>query len=318
MNEVVPLKRAVPQHPSVLVAVVLLDRLGRVWWERNESHDYWQLPLSRVVIEAGSTPSELASTLARERAINGEAPHVVGIFAEDATTSLVMVYLIQVNADSAPSRTGFFLPLELAPLNSEPGHNVIVGLVTGRRREWSERLSGPSGPDHVARLRQLETAPASPTISMPTFTDLIRERIAGSTGPARARHTMRLGELLLLEGRPERARSQLREAAALADRTKDTATLIRCQLKLAELDDPSGAEVAAWNWISRLSASDRRHLDIPFAFLGTFAARRNRRREADVYLRRALALCEEPERRAALKRELMLGSTPRSQLSAIS
>lgn len=318
MNQVVPLhpKRVGIEFPTIRIAAVAVDDVGRVWWEPSDIQDLWQVPIGSLVVDG--TPGECASALTSERGLSTSAPRAIGTFREEATGSLIMAYRMQADADSAIGRWGLFFPLELAPLNSDPGHTAIVAVASGRKREWNERLTGPTGSDHVAILRQQETDPVSTTLSMPSFIDILRERIATSSGSARAKHTMRLGELLFLEGRLDRARSQLVEAADLANRTNDIPTRIRCELRLAELEDPSRAELAAWKWVSHLSAKERIHLDIPFAFLGSFAARRGRRREADVYLRRALALCEEPERRAALKRELILGSTARPQLSAIS
>lgn len=318
MNGVVALHpaRTSTEIPALLVALVAVDRFARVWLERNEDPDYWHLPVGHLVGE--QTPAEQASALAADRGLGASVPQAIGLFKDDATATLLMAYRMEVDSSLESTQPGLFLPLELAPLNFDPGHSLLAAIATGRKKEWTERLSGPSGPDYLAVLRGYETSPISTTISVPAFTDMLRERIATSSGPAKARQMMRLGVLLLLEGRPDRGRAQLLEACRLASQWRDLPTEIQSTLRLAELDDPVGAEQSAWKWISQLSIGERHHLDVPFAFLGTFAGQRNRRREADVYLRRALALCEQPERRVALRCELVLGSNARPALSAIS
>lgn len=318
MTEVVPLhpRRAGTETATLGLVAVIIDQFDRVWWERNEHQDYWQLPGGPIFSEL--TPSESASTMAAAAGLRTGAPRAVGVFRDLDREGLLVAYRLQFESNSAADRSGLFFPLELVPLNSDPHHAAIVAISIGRKREWSERLVGPSASDHLASLRGQEVPPISIRASVAFFSEMVRERVATSEGPAKARQLLRLGELMLLEGRLDRARSYLLEAAGLAVQTHDVPTQMRCEIRLAELEDPVRAELSAWKWVSHLACSDRRYLDVPFAYLGTFAARRNRRREADVYLRRALALCEEPERRAALKRELAIGGAVRQELSAIS
>lgn len=305
-----------------MILLVLVDDFGRVWWQKNGESDFWELPASSLT--SAMTPGEAASAMANARVVGATIPRSVGAFRTTERDRLVLAYLMQAGG-SMPSgepadMMGLFLPLELAPINSDPQQAAIVAIATGRKREWDERLVGPSGVDHLAILREHETPPGSTKAPVGHFIELVRARIATLEGPSKAPFVARLGELMLLEGRTERARSLLVEANALAAQIDDVATVIRCEIRLAETDDPALGELAAWKWISRLaSGGGRRHLDIPFAYLGAFAARRHRRREADVYLRRALALCEEPDRRAALKRELAFGVAAKQQeLTAIS
>lgn len=318
MTEVVALhpRRAGAESTTLGLVAVVIDQLDRVWWERNEHQDYWQLPGGPIFAEL--TPSESASALAAAAGLRTSAPRAIGVFRDPDREALLVVYRLQFDANSPTDRRGLFFPLELVPLNSDPHHAAIVAIATGRKREWTERLVGPSASEHLAALRRQEMPPISTTASVALFTDMVRERVATSEGPAKARQLVRLGELMLLEGRPDRARAHLLEAAGFAILTNDVPTQMRCEIRLAELEDPVRAELSAWTWVSHLAGTDRRHLDVPFAYLGAFAARRNRRREADVYLRRALALCEEPERRAALKRGLVIGGAVRNELSAIS
>jgi len=318
VTEVVPLhsKRAGAESTTLGLVAVVIDQFDRVWWERNEHEDYWQLPAGPILAEL--TPSESVSALAAAAGLRTTAARAVGVFRASDRGALLVVYRLQFDANSTADRRGFFFPLELVPLNSDPHHAAIVAIATGRKREWTEWLVGPSVSEHMATLRRQEMPPVPITASVAHFIELVRERVATSEGSAKARQLMRLGELMLLEGRPTQARSDLSEAAGLAIQTNDVPTQMRCEIRLAELEDPVRAELSAWKWVSHLAVADRRHLDVPFAYLGAFASRRNRRREADVYLRRALALCEEPERRAALKRELVIGGAVRNELSAIS
>lgn len=323
MTEVVPLdsRRVGGTSPNLSTVLVLLDDFGRVWWETNSKSELWELPTA--LLASAVTPGESATDMASARSVGARGLSPVGAFRAPGRDGLQLAYRMQAGgrmpSHEPTDTTGLFLPLELAPLNLDPQHAAIVAIAIGRKREWDERLLGPSGVDHVAMLRAHEAPPSTTTGPVGPFIELVRDRIASSQGPSKAPFVARLGELMLLEGRRERARSLLVEANALAAQIDDVATVMRCEIRLAEIDDPMRGELAAWSWISRLAGGgERRHLDIPFAYLGAFAGRRHRRREADVYLRRALALCEEPDRRAALKRELMVGVAVKQELTAIS
>lgn len=293
-----------------LVALVLDDGSGRIWFEQPDGLDLWRLPVVPLQTTSGSTPGEIALLMARTRGMEITRLAAIGGFRGAEGDPLYLSYSAQVIERAHLDEVrGLLLPLELAPLNTDPQHLAIVSMARRRSRELDERLVSPNGIEHLRRLRADERTPAPLAAPLEPFLDILRTRIAGAEPERSAPSLARLGELLILDGQTEKARSHLLRAAEIAERQADLGTLARCQIKLEELKTPSKGEAAAWDWVSRLTEGGRRQcVDIPFAYLGAFAARRYRHREADVYLRRALTLCDATDRRAALRLAVTLGS----------
>jgi hypothetical protein len=300
-----------------MVLLVLHDATGRIWFEQPDDLDLWRLPVFPLQMAAGVTPGEVASYLASKcgAAITELAP--IGGFRGGDTDPLYLSYRALMADRREHEARGLMLPLELAPLNTDPQHMAIVSMGRRRSQPLDERLVSPNGADHLQRLRANERIPVSPAAPLEPFIDILRNRIARAEPERSAPLLARLGELLALDGQLEKAHGHFSRAAEIAERNADLGTVVRCHIRLEELRAPAAGESAAWDSVARLTeAGGRRHLDIPFAYLGAFATRRHRHREADVYLRRALTLCDELDRRAALRRAITLGSTPQPARTA--
>ena len=92
------------------------------------SPDLWILPGSEV--EAGQTPVEAAAST-----IKGTLPtggQLIGVFTtRPPDERLILAYRFESPVDAIEE--GVFLPLGLAPLNTEPRHHAIASRSTGCR-----------------------------------------------------------------------------------------------------------------------------------------------------------------------------------------
>lgn len=127
-----------------------------------------------------------------------------------------------------------------------------------------------------------------------------RSGLATATGADRSQRMVHMAEVMIGSGDIERGRRMLQEALSVVG--IDDGTALRCELRLEELNDPAGSLIGAWTRLSFATEGlDSRHADLILTHLGFAAQRRGRRREAEAYLRRAMALCDEPGRRTALR-----------------
>ena len=310
---------------------MIVDSTSRVLLRHSDVCDLWELPA--VGLPGGSTPGEAAAHIAEGYGLVPGRTQPIGGFRGGENDTLVLGYRVEVKDTSNGS--GLFLPLHLAPLNADPRHTAIahsalrLGLRPGAvRLEASpggpgegatstesdssetlasiqpvqERLGPVTGDAHLAELRMDEEVPSTSPISIASFLEIVNSRLSESQGPDRAPWLERLAELMIIDGRSHVAGDLLAESFELASVAGDTETMVRADIRIAELDDPVAGEMRAWWWVSRLSTPGTfSHLDIPFAYLGAFASRRRRSREADAYFRRALVLSEDPARRAWIK-----------------
>jgi hypothetical protein len=321
-------------NAAVQVVSVITDSTSRVLMRHSDDCDLWELPV--VGLPGGSTPGETAKHVAESYGLVPARLHPIGGFRGGEVDSLVLGYRVEV--DGSSSGSGLFLPLHLAPLNADPGHSAIAHSAIsqgpifqarisqgplfqgplpdesfGLTARVEERLGEVGGRAHLAELRMGEELTSSSPIAIGPFLEIVNSRLSESRGPERAPWLERLGELMIIDGRSHVAGDLLAESFELASAAGDTATMARADIRIAELDDPAAGERRAWEWVSKLSTPGRfSHLDIPFSYLGAFASRRRRSREADAYFRRALVLSEDPARRAWIKNSII----PRPSSSA--
>jgi hypothetical protein len=219
-------------------------------------------------------------------------------------------------------------PISLGAMSQEPisQEPISQGAISqramsinslGSMEPVEERLSQMSGDAHLAELRMDEELPSPCPIAIASFLEIVNSRLSGSRGPERAPWLERLGELMIIDGRSHVAEDLLAESFQLASTAGDTETMARADIRIAELDDPAAGEMRAWWWVSEFSTpGTSAHLDIPFAYLGAFASRRRRSREADAYFRRALVLSEDPARRAWIKSSIISRPIPAARVTA--
>ncbi len=306
MTDVVPLasRRSSDRslNTSVQVVPVITDHASRVWMRNADLSDVWELPA--VTLASGETPSEAATQLIEGLGLIPGRPHPIGGFRSPDSETLLLGYRVEV--DGGTSNLGLFLPLHLAPLNVDPRHLAIAHRALASMEPVEERLAQVSGDVHLAELRSGEDFPPSSPVPISSFLDIVNARLSESRGPDRAPWLERLAELMIIDGRSHVAGDLLAEALSLASAVGDTATMARADIRIFELEDPRAGELRAWWWVSELSKPGRfAQLDIPFAYLGAYASRRRRAREADAYFRRALMLSEDPGRRAWIKSSIV-------------
>jgi hypothetical protein len=315
-------------NTAVQVVPVITDGASRVLMRHSELCDLWELPA--VGLSGGATPGETATDIAKSYGLVPGRPQAIGGFRGGEVDTLVLGYRVEV--DCASSGSALFLPLHLAPLNADPRHTAIARSAIAHRTVFSgamsngpiasmepveERLSQVSGDAHLAELRMGEELPSTSPIAIASFLEIVNSRLSESLGPERAPWLERLAELMIIDGRSHVAGDLLAESFELASTAGDTETMARADIRIAELEDPAAGEMRAWWWVSKLSTPGTfAHLDIPFAYLGAFASRRRRSREADAYFRRALVLSEDPARRAWIKSSMASRPIPAARVTA--
>jgi hypothetical protein len=315
-------------NTAVQVVPVITDGASRVLMRHSEQCDLWELPA--VGLSGGATPGEIATDIAKSYGLVPGRPQAIGGFRGGEVDTLVLGYRVEVDCTSSGS--GLFLPLHLAPLNTDPRHTAIARSAIAHRAVFpgamsngalasmepvEERLSQVSGDAHLAELRMGEELPSTSPIAIASFLEIVNSRLSESRGPERAPWLERLAELMIIDGRSHVAGDLLAESFELASTAGDTETMARADIRIAELEDPAAGEMRAWWWVSKLSTPGTfAHLDIPFAYLGAFASRRRRSREADAYFRRALVLSEDPARRAWIKSSMASRPIPAARVTA--
>jgi hypothetical protein len=315
-------------NTAVQVVPVITDSAARVLMCHSDVSDLWELPA--VVLAGGETPGETATHVAKSLGLAPGRAQPIGGFRGGEVDTLVLGYRVEV--DCTTSDVGLFLPLHLAPLNVDPRHTAIAhsaiaqgavsqGAVSQSAHAWKEpveeRLGQVSGDAHLAELRMGEDVPSTCPIAIAPFLEIVNARLSESRGPERAPWLERLAELMIIDGRSHVAGDLLAESFELASTAGDTETMARADIRIAELDDSTAGEMRAWWWVSRLSTPGTyRHLDIPFAYLGAYASRRRRSREADAYFQRALVLSEDPARRAWIKSSMTSRPLPAARVTA--
>lgn len=315
-----------------LVAVIGDDR-GRVLLTHAGYPDVWSLP--GAPLEPGLTPHE---SLRKAGAIDDwETGEVMGVWslafppankslgsvsgvgpsekrlpkARLPKERLLVAYRFRGGADEP--RSGSYFPIGLAPLNSEPSHLAIAAAAAAGTKTLSDRLELPTGIDHLASLRRDEVPPEFRSARAPSLFDSVSGSQHGHSngeGPLKGPRAL---EVFIATCQGTQVDGEVLRSI-LASEEVDEATLLRCELRLEEIESVHGVFPIAW---SRLSASTGsantgsatngnggRFLDLILAQIGYASLRRGRRREADAYLRRALAVCEVPHRRAAIKYSL--------------
>ncbi|HKY47616.1 MAG TPA: hypothetical protein VJQ79_06490 [Acidimicrobiia bacterium] len=325
-------------NTAVQVVAVIVDGTSRILLRHSDVCDLWELPAAGL--PGGATPGEAAGHIAESYGLVPGRTQPIGGFRGGEIDTLVLGYRVEVKDTSSGS--GLFLPLHLAPLNADPRHTAIAQgalrlgtLSLGPRDKGAtsnesnydeplasmqpvqERLGPVSGDGLLAELRMDEELPSSSPIPIASFLEIVNSRLSESQGPDRAPWLERLAELMIIDGRSHVAGDLLAESFELASMAGDTETMARADIRIAELDDPFAGEMRAWWWVSRLSTPGTfSHLDIPFAYLGAFASRRRRSREADAYFRRALVLSEDPARRAWIKSSMAARPTRAARVTA--
>jgi hypothetical protein len=317
MTEVVALdsRRSPDRSLNTVVQVVpvITDTASRVLMRHSEDCDLWELPA--VVLAGGDTPSETATHVVQSLGLVPQRPQPIGGFRGGDLDTLVLGYRVEVDGGSSDS--GLFLPLHLAPLNADPRHSAIAHRALASMEPVEERLGQVSGDDHLTELRMGEELPSSCPVAIASFLEIVNARLSESRGPERAPWLERLAELMIIDGRSHVAGDLLVESFELASEAGDTETMARADIRISELDDPAAGEMRAWWWVSKLSTPGGfSHLDIPFAYLGAYASRRRRSREADAYFRRALVLSENPARRAWIKSSMAARPLPAARVTA--
>lgn len=280
---------------------VVCDPRGRILLVHATSPDLWVLPGSEV--EAGQTPVEAAlSTIKGTPPTDGQ---LFGVFStRPPDERLILAYRFESPADTIEE--GVFLPLGLAPLNTDPRHHAIAAR-SSVRQTCDERLELPTAGDHLADLRRQEEAVAYDSNFIAKMLAVAGSGLATSTGADRIQRMIHMAEMMIGSGDIPRGRRMLQEALSVAG--IDHVTALRCELRLEELSDPAGTLIGAWSRLALATEGpDCRHADLILTHLGFAAQRRGRRREAEAYLRRSMALCDEPGRRAALR--VSLSSVP--------
>jgi hypothetical protein len=292
-------------RPPVMVVVLATDHRHRLLMVHDPTADLWRLPHGRL---AGDTsPEVVATTAARAAGAAGPGPpRLLGVSWAANPPELQLAY--QVAVAGTGSGPGLLLPPDLLPLNSDPRDMAATDWLRGQRPEMGDL---PDSAHHLQVLRNGQTeATEAPLVAEPLIA-AVSGRLQSAQGAARAPLLARLGELWLMAGAVDRGRACL-EAAISCDGNR--AVTIWCSIRLASLDGLDAGDQVSWQWVSKLTAPGRLggdHLDVVFAQLGFSAARRRRRREAEVYLRRALQRCDAPHRRAALRHGLAWrGATP--------
>jgi hypothetical protein len=267
---------------------VVRDGLGRVFLTHHDGLDLWSLPAAPVVEDA--TPREaIASRLGQP----GSGGDLLGLCSSRDRRLVVYGY----SDSEIDGRAGVYLPPGLAPLNTDPCHLAIAGSAGGGRT-LPERLELPSGPEHLAWLRRHETPPDFRSGAALRLIEEVSGPGPGESGQ-RARQLAHHAEALIAGGELVPARRVLLEAMAVAG--AEDVTLLRCELRLEEIASEKGAFPKAWRRLGESLGRRGRHADLILAHLGYAAGRRGRARESQAYLRRALGICEEPERRATLR-----------------
>ena len=325
-------------NTAVQVVSVITDSASRVLMRHSDDCDLWELPA--VGLSGGATPGEMAGHIAESYGLVPGRLQPIGGFRGAEVDTLVLGYRVEV--DGTSSGSGLFLPLHLAPLNADPRHTAIAHSAISQRATSQgavfqravsqgaipnkslasigpveERLGQVSGHAHLAELRIDEELPSSCPIAISSFLEIVNSRLSESRGPERAPWLERLAELMIIDGRSHVAADLLAESFELASTAGDTETMARSDIRIAELDDPAAGEMRAWWWVSKLSTPGTfSHLDIPFAYLGAFASRRRRSREADAYFRRALVLSEDPARRAWIRSSMASRPIPAARVTA--
>ena len=310
-------------NTAVQVVPVITDSTSRVLMRHSEASDLWQLP--SVVLAGGETPSDTAIRVVESFGLVPGRPQAIGGFRGGGVDTLDLGYRVDVGCGSSDS--GLFLPLHLAPLNADPRHSAIAQSALSQSAvsqgalaptvPIEERLGQLSGDAHLAELRVGEESPSSCPIAIAPFLEIVNARLSDSRGPERAQWLERLAELMMIDGRSHVARDLLAESFDLASASGDTETMARADIRISELEDPAAGELRAWWWVSKMSTPGAfGHLDIPFAYLGAYASRRRRTREADAYFRRALVLSEDPARRAWIKSSMASRPMPAARVTA--
>ncbi|MGH8926852.1 MAG: hypothetical protein ACRDWH_00755 [Acidimicrobiia bacterium] len=216
-----------------------------------------------------------------------------------------------IETEGRSGEDGNFIPLDLAPLNIEPSHVEIAHRALTAGDGVDERLDIDDGETRLAFLRSDEREPPPCPVDLASFIEAANDRLTKCPERERARWLERLAELLILDGHPDSARSLLDEAVALAGDAGDLATMVNADIRLKELKDAEAGELRAWRWVAQLTwPRGRTHLEIPFLYLGSFALRRNRMREAEAYYRRALLLCDDPARGLSIRSAMAIGFRP--------
>lgn len=281
-------------RPIVEGRAVVFDPRGRILLVHAASPDLWILPGSEV--EAGQTPVEAAASTIKGTLLTGG--QLIGVFTtRPPDERLILAYRFESPVDAIEE--GVFLPLGLAPLNTEPRHHAIASRSMGRH-PIDERLELPTGGDHLVKLRREEEVIVYDTMFIATMLEVASSGLATSTGTDRGQRMIHLAEVMIGSGDIEGGRRMLQEALSVAG--SDDATALHCELRLEELNDPGGILIGAWTRLSLATDGlDNKHADLILTHLGFAAQRRGRRPEAEAYLRRAMALCDEPGRRAALR-----------------
>jgi hypothetical protein len=271
--------------PGLEAVAVVRDPLGRVLFTHSEDLDLWSLPSAPVAGEA--TPREAIASV-----LGPVGPALLLGLCSSRDRRLIAYGYPEVEASA-----GVYLPPGLAPLNTDPCHLAIAGS-TGGGSQLPERLELPTGPEHLAWLRRHETPPDFRSGAALRLIEAVSGSRPGETGQ-RAQQLARQAEAMIAAGELSPARRALLEATAVAG--AEDVILLRCELRLEEITSEDGALPKAWGRLSESLGRRGRHADLILSHLGYAAGRRGRHRESQAYLRRALGMCEEPERRATLR-----------------
>lgn len=291
---VLPTVRDPQVGPPVQSVAVITDDLGRVFFDNPRLPDVWVLPAAWV--GAGMTPREALAGAGI--GVDYGPGRLLGIWKAIHAPDLMVGYVF-----SSQSGPGIPLPVGLCPLNIDPAHLAIATMAAGGQ-PLPDLLDVPSAADHVAWLREGETPPnfAASRANM-----LAREMgFSDQLMAATPQSIFGQVEALIASGELPRARSTL--SRIVADDSLDPLTRLKGALRLEEIESMDGAFPHAWRQVSLSSGRRGRYLDVVFSHLAFASARRGRRREALAYLRRALGVCENQARRAAIRYALTVGS----------
>lgn len=294
---------------TIEARAVVCDPRGRVLLVHSTAPDLWILPGSSV--DAGQTPGEAAVAT-----IKGTPPtdgSLLGAFTtRPPDERLIIAYKFESPVDLIEE--GLFLPLGLAPMNTDPRHLAIAGHALGGSSP-GDRLDLYSALDHLADLRRDEGVIEYDSSRNSSLLESVVGPLTLAPGIDRARQMLRTGEVLIACGQTTRGRQVMRRL--LSESWIDDVTALRCELRLEELDDSQGVLAGAWSRLSRATeGANRSNADLILAHLGFAAQRRQRTREAEAYLRRAMAMCDDPGRQATLRLSLSTRTTRLISVSA--
>lgn len=267
---------------------VVTDEHRRVFFRNLRAPDLWVLPAA--IVPANANPRQALASVGLGTDLGPGDPLGVWKVAGEPRLLLGFSFTAATLEGAVP------FPVGLAPLNADPGHLRIASQAVGGPRLADEFESIP-GPQYLAWLREGEV---EPDYSVGSARTLAEEMGVAEPRPllTPSRHLLGEAESLIAAGDWARARWMLSQGAE--DEGLDEVSRLKCALRLEEIESEDGVLFRAWSELSTSSARQGRHLDVILSHLAFAAARRRRRREAEAYLRRALGVCENHARRAAI------------------